>query len=80
VHDYFEILGLAGDAPADEIRRASARRADRPHPDFAPGARSSWSDSSDPRSAALSDDVAIDYVDMSAIVGRMRAAFFASTE
>jgi len=80
VHDYFEILGLAGDAPADEIRRASARRADRPHPDFVPRARSSGAHASEPRSVTVSDDIAIDYVDMSAIVGRMRAAFFASTE
>ena len=73
MHDYFNILGVPESAPADEIRRAHRRRPGRSHPDFctdhdlAPG----------PRAHGL-DDVAVDFVEMSAVLDRMRAAFFAS--
>jgi len=70
VHDYFHILGVSDAAPAEEIRRASRRHSMRAHPDFRDGA----SPSSAP--AADLDDIAIDFVDMTAIVDRMQAAFF----
>jgi len=72
VHDYFHILGVSDSAAADEIRRASRRHVTRSHPDFRDGAS---------RGALVRrelDDIAIDFVDMAAIVDRMQAAFFGS--
>jgi hypothetical protein len=57
VHDYFDIIGVSRHAPADEIRRASARRAWKWHPDA---------------------DIAVDFIDMSAVVERMQVAFLAA--
>ena len=76
MHDYFQILGVPETAPADEIRRAHRRRPGRSHPDFC-------QDSTPivrpvPASAHGLDDVAIDFVEMTAVVDRMRAAFFTS--
>lgn len=70
MHDYFHILGVSDGAPADEIRRASRRHLDRSHPDFR--------DRSDRASAVLPEphDVAVDFVDMAAIVDRMQSVFF----
>lgn len=77
MHDYFDILGLSRDAPADVIRRASARRALRAHPDFAaddvPAPRPADRDRPSFRAYA---DVAVDFVDMAEIADRMRTAFF----
>jgi hypothetical protein len=70
VHDYFHILGVSDGAPADEIRRAARRHLERSHPDFR--------NRPDRRvlTAREPDDVAIDFVDMAAIVERMQTAFF----
>jgi curved DNA-binding protein CbpA len=78
VHDYFDILGVSRDAPAQEIRRACARRACAGHPDFldadASGLRPRVDDPrGDYRHLA---DVAVDFVAMSDIAARMQAAFF----
>jgi hypothetical protein len=80
VHDYFEILGVPRDARGVAIRRASARRASRVPPDFLEGGHVAGA--APPRPGALLpslvdlQDVAIDFVDMTSIVDRMRAAFF----
>ncbi len=77
MHDYFTILGVPESAPADEIRRAHRRRPGRSHPDFCTD-----HDRPAPLDAAARphglDDVAIDFVEMSAVLDRMRAAFFSS--
>jgi hypothetical protein len=70
MHDYFQILGVSDGAPADEIRRASRRHLDRAHPDFRDRTDRGASVTREP------DDVAIDFVDMAAIVDRMQSAFF----
>jgi len=69
VHDYFEILGVAPDAHALDIRRACARRASRAQPDFLEAG-------SHPVPPLQLVDVAVDFLDTSDIVERMRAAFF----
>jgi hypothetical protein len=70
VHDYFHILGVSDGAPAEEIRRASRRHNERAHPDFRDGAGPAATPAAD------LEDIAIDFVDMTAIVDRMQAAFF----
>ena len=77
MHDYFHVLGVPEYAPADEIRRALRRRHGRSHPDFC-----QQSDAI-PALAPLAsvhglDDVAIDFIEMSAVIDRMRDAFFTS--
>ena len=81
MHDYFEILGVSPDARARDIRQAGRRRATAPHPDFChesdtpPRAGGDPTVEPDPASAELKD-AAIDFVDMTAVVARMQAAFF----
>jgi len=79
VHDYFDILGVPHDAPAQQIRRACARRTVTRHPDFGvvdgPAAGDAAARGRPPAELA---DVAIDFMDMSSIVERMQAAFFTS--
>jgi hypothetical protein len=79
VHDLFEILGLPTNAPAQDVRRACARRPRRPHPDFhetGPAASDLYRESLATRSPG--DDLAIDFVDASAFTERIQAAFFGS--
>jgi hypothetical protein len=84
VHDYFDILGVPRNAAAAEIRRACCRRSRSSHPDIwdgEPGHALS------PRPVVPGadahvmvhdlSDIAIDFVEMSPVVDRMLAAFFA---
>jgi hypothetical protein len=77
VHDYLDILGVAHDAPAGEIRRACARRTSRWHPDFTATAGAA---ASGPHGSLLADaqlaDAAIDFIDMGVVVDRMQRSFF----
>ncbi|MFI5177631.1 MAG: DnaJ domain-containing protein [Vicinamibacterales bacterium] len=83
MHDYFEILGVSPDARAREIQRACRRHSPTAHPDFRDDADDTARAA---RDAALSRargpvelaDVAIDFVDMTAVVDRMQSAFFAT--
>jgi len=84
MHDYFEILGVPPDARASEIQRAGRRRSVSAHPDFR-GDDDTASrlavDSALARDHAPVElvDVAIDFVDMAAVVDRMRRAFFGAS-
>jgi hypothetical protein len=81
LYDYFEIIGVPPDAGAQAIRRAEGRRRHGLHPDF--GTRETSGDEPErPMAAALApdrDDAALDFVDMTFIVARLQAAFFAGT-
>lgn len=84
MHDYFEILGVSPDARAREIQQACRRRANVAHPDFcvvAEHASRVPGDTPLDRDHAAADlvDVAVDFVDMAAVVGRMQIAFFGSS-
>jgi hypothetical protein len=82
VHDYFDILGVSRGAPASDIRRACGRHSRPPHPDIWDGdvRRSTGASHVPARDGgwALSDsaDAAIDFVDASTLVDRIREAFF----
>ena len=78
MHDFFDVLGLPDNAPVSEIRRACARRVRRAHPDFgATGSSSCGSFSALRReSPPGSSDVAIDFVDVGALLDRIQIHFF----
>ena len=76
MHDYFAILGIAPGAPASVIRSAHSRRRAAVHPDFrATGDRPSQTRSFGGRGPA---DAAVNFIEMSALVDGMEAAFFHS--
>ena len=70
MHDYYDILGVARDAGADEIKRAHRQLIRRYHPDIS---------GDDPAMAVadcLADEVAIDFPSVHNVLDRMRHAFF----
>ena len=78
MHDYFDVLGVASDAPPSEIRRACARRVRKYHPDFhgegiGGGVALEAPSRSVPPAFA---DAAIDFLDASGFVDRIQASFF----
>jgi hypothetical protein len=77
VYDYFDILGVSPDAGPHAIRRADRRRAAATHPDFHEGDPGPADAVHAERSALTPDraDAAVDFVDMSTIVPRLRSAF-----
>jgi hypothetical protein len=74
VHDYFDLLGLSSSAPASEIRRRSASRPRRWHPDF--GGCGSSLIPPPPSPNPPRRDAALDFVNMTVVIGRMQQAFF----
>ena len=79
MYDYFDILGVSPDAGPHVIRRAERRRAAGVHPDFHQGERDPAATAKPARGPLTPDrvDEAVDFVDMSTIVPRLRAAFLA---
>jgi hypothetical protein len=75
VHDYFDIIGVPTNAAASEVRRASARRVRRAHPDFSGVVEPAPPPA--PWRCHEADDIAVDFLDIGCFVDRMQAAFFA---
>ncbi len=73
MRDYFDLLGLPTTARASEIRRRTAERPRRWHPDFTggPAADRPLADV-----VTLRLDAAVEFVSMTAVVDRMQRAFF----
>lgn len=73
MRDYYDILGVAPDAGADEIKRAHRQLIRRYHPDIS---------GDDPGVTAvdcLADEIAIDFPSVHNVLDRMRHAFFGDT-
>jgi hypothetical protein len=78
VPDQPDLLGNSGVARASRLQRAYRRRAAAFQPDAGASRRSVTSaDPPRPAEARCPADVAIDFVEMTDIVARMQAAFFA---
>jgi hypothetical protein len=70
MRDYYDVLGVAPDAGADEIKRAHRQLIRRYHPDLS---------DEDPAATVvdcLADEVAIDFPSVHNVLDRMRHAFF----
>lgn len=78
MHDLFDILGLPTNARPSDIRRAYARRPRRFHPDFHESGPvvTAAARVADAVPDAMSADVAIDFIDASALADRIQIAFF----
>jgi hypothetical protein len=70
MRDYYDVLGVAPDAGADEIKRAHRQLTQRYHPDI------SGEELSVCVVGCLADEVAIDFPSVSTVLDRMRHAFF----
>ena len=79
MHDFFDIVGLSRSAPPIEVRRVCARVVRRAHPDFRHERGAVGSDVQPP-TVAVRRDVAVDFVDMSAVIDRIQASFFCRSQ
>jgi hypothetical protein len=77
VPDQFELLRNSGVARASRLQRAYRRRRAAFHPDPGAARRAPGSAGAEPAVAPGQSDAAVDFVDMTEIVTRMQAAFFA---
>ena len=76
--DHLDLHGLSGVARASRLQRAYRRRAAAIQSESGASRRPSASvDLPHPAAARCPADVAVDFVEMTEIVARMRAAFFA---
>lgn len=75
MHDFFDILGLPSSAPPMEVRRVCARRVRRSHPDFHLGGGTPASPDVTPEATPSSLEVAVDFVEIGALLDRVQAAF-----
>src|SRR5215510_4944691 len=70
MRDYYDILGVAPDAGADEIKRAHRQLTRRYHPDI------SGDESGISFASVIADDVHIDFPSVLSVLDRMRHSFF----
>ena len=70
MRDYYDVLGVAPDAGADEIKRAHRQLTRRYHPDI------SGDEATLVAVDCLTDEVAIDFPSVATVLDRMRHAFF----
>src|SRR3954469_25469351 len=73
MHDYYDILGVAPDAGADEIKRAHRQLTRRYHPDI------SGEELSVSAADCLADEVHVDFPSVLTVLDRMRHSFFGGT-
>src|SRR3954467_11388331 len=70
MRDYYDVLGVAPDAGADEIKRAHRQLTRRYHPDI------SGEDLSVSVAGVLADEVHVDFPSVPSVLDRMRHSFF----
>src|SRR6185436_5388885 len=70
MRDYYDVLGVAPDAGADEIKRAHRQLTRRYHPDI------TGEDASVPVGSVLADEVHLDFPSVLSVLDRMRHSFF----
>lgn len=70
MRDYYDVLGVAPDAGADEVKRAHRQLTRRYHPDI------SGEEVTVTGVDCLSDEIAIDFPSVATVLDRMRHAFF----
>ena len=70
MRDYCDVLGVARDAGADEIKRAHRQLTRRYHPDI------SGDELSVSAADCLADEVAVDFPSVLTVLDRMRPSFF----
>jgi hypothetical protein len=70
MRDYYDVLGVAPDAGADEIKRAHRQLTRRYHPDI------TGDDPLVSMSGVLADDVLVDFPSVLSVLDRMRDSFF----
>jgi hypothetical protein len=73
MRDYYDVLGVAPDAGADEIKRAHRQLTRRYHPDI------SGDEASMPVTGILADEVHLDFPSVLSVLDRMRHSFFGSS-
>jgi hypothetical protein len=80
VPDPLDLLGVSSVARASRLQRTYRRRAACFQPEAAPPRRACAPPVAPPGDVRAAGDVAVDFVAMTEIVPRMRAAFFASRQ
>ncbi len=73
MRDYYDVLGVAPDAGADEIKRAHRQLTRRYHPDI------SGDEVSLPAVSVLADEVHLDFPSVLSVLDRMRHSFFGAS-
>jgi len=74
MRDYYDVLGVAPDAGADEIKRAHRQLTRRYHPDI------TGDDTSVSVAGVLADEVHLDFPSVLSVLDRMRHSFFGAQQ
>jgi len=73
MRDYYDVIGVAPEAGADEIKRAHRQLTRRYHPDI------TGDDTSVPVRSVLADEVHVDFPSVLSVLDRMRHSFFGAS-